>query len=284
MTPLYFPILISHCLFISQNDDIEKWQLVKRFFLIDAVTGRNSNGNVMNGSINDNYGDDETKFYEQFTQITYVKSVEIRFQLSPESDADDDENSDEINKIGIPLVVLDYGTLNLTQIASIVKSSSSHVDDDRLYNVDFSFKIKFTKRPNLNFFFQIILPILVLVAFFYSLMCTFFYKIKQQKIEYDLSILLNFIVNLFANISNAFFVFILIFIGYVYFVYKTQSSVIKIILPLEREEGMIQILLVFAIIFKVGFLSTCNILAITLFIAHEYKSIMQRLFLFFGWF
>lgn len=204
----------------------------------------------MNGSTNNIYGDDETKFYEQFSKITYVKSIEIRFQLnSPENDADDDENSDEINKIGIPLVVLDYGTLNLTQIASIMKSS--HADDDRLYNVDFSFKIKFTKRPNLNFFFQIILPILILVAFFYSLMCTFFYKIKQQKIEYDLSILLNFIVNLFANISNAFFVFVLVFIGYVYFVYKTQSSVIKIILPLEREEGMIAILLVFSIIFKV---------------------------------
>lgn len=218
----------------------------------------------MNGSsTNDIYGDDETKFYEQFTQITYVKSIEIRFQLnSPENDADDDENSDEINKIGIPLVVLDYGILNLTQIATIIKSSSSsHVEDERLYNVDFSFKIKFTKRPNLNFFFQIILPILILIAFFYALMCTFFYKIKQQKIEYDFSILLNFIVNLFANISNAFFVFVLVFIGYVYFVYKTQSSVIKIILPLEREEGMIEILLVFAIIFKVGCLSTCNILA-----------------------
>lgn len=232
----------------SQHDDIEKWQLVKRFFLIDSVTGRiNINASAV-------VDDDEMKFYEQFSQISYVKSIEVRFQLSSsaDNDADDDENSDEINKIGIPLVVIEYGTLNLTQIASIIKSSS-YADEDNFYNVDFTFKIKFTKRPNLNFFFQIILPIFILIAFFYSLMCTFFYKISQQKIEYDLAILVNFIINLFANVSNAFFMFVLIFIGYVFFVYKTQSSVIKIMLPLEREESMIEILLVFAIIFKVGY-------------------------------
>lgn len=200
--------------------------------------------------------DDAMKFYEQFSQINYVKSIEMRFQLNSavgNDDVDeDDENSDEINKIGIPLLVIEYGTLNLTQIANLIKtSSSSYADEDQHYMVDFTFKITFTKRPNLNFFFQIILPIFILVAFFYSLMCTFFYKISQQKIEYDLAILLNFIINLFANVSNAFFIFILIFIGYVYFVFKTQSSVIKIMLPLEREEGMIEILLVFAIIFKV---------------------------------
>jgi hypothetical protein len=228
-----------------QYDDIEKWQLVKRFFLIDTISGRI---NAMSGNGSD---DDEMKFYEQFNQINYVKSMEMRFQLSSAAgEEEDDENSDEINKIGIPLLVIEYGTLNLTHIVK----SSSNTDDDRLYNVDFSFKIKFTKRPNLNFFFQIILPILILIAFFYSLMSTFFYKISQQKIEYDLAILLNFIINLFANVSNAFFAFILIFIGYVYFVYKTQSSVVKIMLPLEREEGMIEILLVFAIIFKVGIL------------------------------
>lgn len=219
---------------------------MKRFFLIDTVTGRiNINASVAS--------DDEMKFYEQFSQISYVKSIEMRFQLSSgNDDEDDDENSDEINKIGIPLVVIEYGTLNLTQIASIIKSSSN-ADEDHFYNVDFTFKIKFTKRPNLNFFFQIILPILILVAFFYSLMCTFFYKISQQKIEYDLAILVNFIINLCANVSNAFFIFVLIFIGYVFFVYKTQSSVIKLILPLEREEGMLEILLVFAIIFKVSY-------------------------------
>ncbi|KAL7039251.1 hypothetical protein ACKWTF_009846 [Chironomus riparius] len=185
------------------------------------------------------------KFYEQYSQINYVKSIEIRFHLS-----DDDENSDEFNKINIPVIIMEYGSMNLTQIANKMKSSVTY-DESELYNVDFSFKIKFTMRPNLNFFFQIILPIFILIAFFNALMCTFIYKISQQKMEYDLSILLNFIINLMANVSNAFFIFILIFIAYVFFVYKTQSSVVKIMLPLEREEAVIEILLVFAIIFKI---------------------------------
>ena len=226
---------------------MERWQLVKRFFLIDTVSGKNVNSGK--NTNNDDDGDEmaSAKFYEQYSQINYVKSIEVRFHLS-----DDDENSDEFNKINIPLIIMQYGSMNLTQIANVVKSSVMY-DESELYNVDFSFKIKFTKRPNLNFFFQIILPIFILLAFFYALMSTFFYKMSQQKLEYDLSILLNFIINLLANVSNAFFIFILIFIAYVYFVYKTQSSVVKILLPLEREEAVIEILLVFAIIFKVSF-------------------------------
>jgi Meckelin (Transmembrane protein 67) len=212
---------------------------VKRAFLIDTVSGRIMSSGGKKGD------DEELKFYEQYSQITYVKSIEMRFHLNDDDDVD--ESSDEYNKIGIPLLVMEYGTLNLTHIAKSLNAD----DESRLYNIDFSFKIKFTKRPNLNFFFQIILPIFILVAFFYSIMCTFFYKMSQQKVEYDLAILLNFAVNLMANVSNAFFIFILIFLLYVYFVYKTQSTVVKIMLPLEREEGLIEILLIFAIIFKV---------------------------------
>ncbi|KAG5680865.1 hypothetical protein PVAND_010346 [Polypedilum vanderplanki] len=237
------PILIRNAFKANEEDDIERWQLVKRFFLIDTTSGMISGKNN-----NDDEYDDELKFYEQYTQINYVKSIELRFHLS--DDDDDDENSEEFNKINIPLLIIEYGSMNLTQIAQILKSSNN-VDEYQLYNVDFHLKIKFTKRPNLNFFFQIILPIFILIAFFYALMSTFFYKISQQKLEYDLSILLNFIINLMANISNAFFVFILIFIAYVYFVYKSQSTIVKIMLPIEREEGMIEILFAFAIIFKV---------------------------------
>jgi hypothetical protein len=238
-----------------QQDDVEKWQLVKRFFLVDTVSGRMSMAGK-NGIGDEN--DDELKFYEQYSQISYVKSIEMRFHLS-----DDDENSDEVNRINIPLIIIEYGSLNLTQIAQMLKTSGGGRGEERsLYDIDFYFKIKFTKRPNLNFFFQIILPIFVLVAFFYALMSTFFYKISQQKLEYDLSILLNFIVNLISNVSNAFFAFVLIFIAYVFFVYKSQSTAVKIMLPIEREEGLLELLLAFAIVFKV-MKKYCNVVKLT---------------------
>lgn len=185
--------------------------------------------------------DDKAKFYEQYSQINYVKSIELRIQMNE----DDDYDSNGINKIKIPLLILEYGTLNLTNIATNFKSSVQSS------NIDFSFKIKFIKRPNLKIFFQIIMPSLISIAFFYALLQTFFFKVRQQKFEYDLTTLSHFIINLFANISNALFAVILLNISYVFVVYKTQSKEMKIILPLESDEGTVGILFVFALVFKV---------------------------------
>lgn len=78
-----------------------------------------------------------------------------------------DEDPKQINRIKIPLLILEYGTLNLTNVASNAKSSPP---ENHLYNINFSFKIKFIKRPNLNFFFQIILPSLLFFAVILSLL------------------------------------------------------------------------------------------------------------------
>lgn len=225
-----------------QREDIEKWQLVKRFFLIDTISGRQPTMDGKNAVSND---DDTAKIYEQYSQISYVKSIELRIPMNQNGD----EDSNKINRINIPLLVLEYGKLNLTKAANSIKSSQR---EGHLYNINFSFKIKFIKRPNLNFFFQIIMPSLVSVAFFYALLQTFFYKVRQQKFEYDLGTLLNFIINLLANVSNALFAVILLYISYVFFVYKTQSREMKIILPLEGDEEVIGILLPVALVFKVS--------------------------------
>lgn len=197
---------------------------------------------------NDDDGDDKAKFYEQFSQINYVKSIELRIQLN-----DDEEHSDEINRINIPLLIVVYDTLNLTNISNAMKSSPEAIDETQLYNIDFSFSIKFIKRPNLNFFFQIILPVFIFLSFFYALMQAFFYKVRQQRAEYDFAILLNFAINLLSNISNALFALILMFVGYVFVLYKTQSTAVKMILPLEKEKEIIGILLGFAIACKVRY-------------------------------
>lgn len=222
-----------------QNDDIEKWQLVKRFFIIDTVSGS------LTSSMKDTL-DDDTNFSEKYTQINYVKSVELNFQLK--SDDDTDDNTDEMNKINIPLLVLSYGKLNITER---VKEFRNAIDESDMYNVEFTFKVKFGKKPKFNFLFQILLPVVIMLALLYSLMQTFFYKVRQQKIDYDLPILFNFIINLLSNMSNAFFIFILIFVNYVFFVYKTQTVKVRIILPLTHEQNVIELLLYFAIIFKV---------------------------------
>src|SRR5690349_16587460 len=133
---------------LLQLDDVERWQLVKRFFLIDTVSGRQFSTNGKTKDLDDDF---KLKFYEKFNQIKYVQSVELRFYINS-----DDDSSDANNKIKIPLLLLNYGLLNLTSIKPM--------DESDIYNVDFSFKVTFIKRPSLNNFFQIALPILSTAA------------------------------------------------------------------------------------------------------------------------
>lgn len=207
------------------------------------MTGKTS---IVDDAGND---DDEVKFYEQFSQINYVKSIELRIQLN-----EDEEHSNEINRINIPLLIVVYDTLNLTNISNAMKSSPEAIDENQLYNIDFSFSIKFIKRPNVNFFFQIILPVFIFLSFFYALMQAFFYKVRQQRVEYDFAILLNFVINLLSNVSNSLFALILLFVGYVFVIYKTQSTTVKMILPLEKEKETIGILIGLAFACKVRYL------------------------------
>lgn len=207
---------------------------MKRFFLIDTISGRLPGEKGKNVVF-----DDRAELHEQFSQISYVKTMELRIYMN-----EDDEGLNGVNKIKLPILILEYSTLNFTN-----SKNHMHKSQDQ---IDFSFKIRFIKRPNLNFFFQIILPILLTISFFYALLQSFFYKVRQQKTEYDFAILLKFIVNLASNISAAVFAFILIYVCFVFIVYKTQSKVIKILLPLNTDAEKIGILLAIAVIFKVN--------------------------------
>lgn len=205
---------------------------MKRFFLVDTVSGRQFS---TNGKTKDDDDDSQMKFHEKFNQIRYVRSVELRFYY-------DDDESHAGNKINIPVLILDYGVLNLTSTTSA---------ESEAYNIDFSFKVTFIKRSNLANLFQIILPILSTIAVLYAFLQNFFFKIRQQKRDFDCATLINLILNLLGNLSNALFLFVLIFVNYVFVLYKSQSSLIKISLPLKSEENVVEILLLIAFLFKV---------------------------------
>lgn len=215
---------------------------MKRFFLIDVISGQKLGVNDKKATVDDRK---PKKFHDQFGQINYAKSIELRFVISDEAT--------EMNRINIPLLIIEYETLNLTKIASGLESLLQANNEDQQYNIDFSFKIKFLRQSNLMFFFQIVLPTFLCFAFFYSLMQTYFFKARQQKIEYDFELLLNFVINVVANISNAIFALVLIFLCYVFFIYKAQREHVKIILPLKREEEIVRKLLSLALAFKVIF-------------------------------
>lgn len=203
---------------------------MKRFFLIDTISGRASNE------------DSEAQFHEKFTEVKYIKSIEVQIQLEPET-----ENSDGSNRISIPLILLQYGTWNVNTSNALPTNSDGSFN----CNVNFQFKVNFLKKANLKVF-QILLPILLSISFFTALLQTFFFKVRQQKLEYDFRVLVNFVINIFAHSSNALCVYTLSWIFYVFFTYKTQKDHVKILFPLEDDEDMIRIWLSLALVFKVS--------------------------------
>jgi len=229
------------------SNDVERWQLVKRFYLIDTISGRRKAKE--SGAVG---GDNE-----QLTTISYAKSIELRIQIN-----DDYENSNEVNKISTPLMVIEYETIDLTNLSD----SKSKL---KALNVDFTFTIKFSKRPDVAFFFQIILPIFILLACANSLMQTIFYRIREQKSEFDCSILVNFSITLLSNLSNVLALFAFSLSCYVFLIYKTQTNVIELILPLKREQNIIGILLAIALTFKVNYLTFFTTLRVQCFMSRR---------------
>lgn len=153
----------------------------------------------------------------------------------------DDDQSDATNKINVPVLILEYGSVN-----------ASHVQQaDADFTFNFSFKIEFLKKPDLNTFFSIILPLFVFIAVCNAILQTVFFKYRHQKTEYDLSVLSNLLLNILGNLSNAFLLFVLIVTIYIFFAFKTQAKKMDFALLLAYEEKVIGNLLLTALIFKV---------------------------------
>lgn len=139
------------------------------------------------------------------------------------------------------MLILEYGSVN-----------ASHVQQaDADFTFDFSFKIEFLKKPDLNTFFSIILPLFVFIAVCNAILQTVFFKYRHQKTEYDLSVLSNLLLNILGNLSNAFLLFVLIVTIYIFFAFKTQAKKMDFALLLAYEEKVIGNLLLTALIFKV---------------------------------
>lgn len=211
--------------------------MVKRFFLVDKESGKLQN------TPRESILDDPAFFYEQYSEITYVRSMELRFQVTKE---------DGNNQITIPLLILNYATLNLTDLQTVAKRMNRTTSDsDRSYNVPFNFKITFENKCNFNFLLEIVLPIFISLAFLMSLLQTYFYKVRQQKMEFDFPILFTFALNLISTTSTAFFGFVIVFTIYVFFVYKSQSQVVEILMPLQQhEQNLIETFIYVALSFK----------------------------------
>lgn len=98
---------------------------------------------------------------------------------------------------------------------------------------------------------QILLPIFILLAFVMAIFQTVCYKIRQNKIFYDMEIFSNFLIFLCSTIANALFLVVIIISINVLSTYKSQQKV-KILLPIAEQEAL-EVFIYAAVAFKVVF-------------------------------
>uniref|UniRef100_A0A1B0CTN3 Putative meckelin n=1 Tax=Lutzomyia longipalpis TaxID=7200 RepID=A0A1B0CTN3_LUTLO len=199
------PVLIRNSPASNMNDNPEAWQLVRRFFTVDLVSGLRS------GYINKMY--EEDKLQEKFDYIRYLTDVEMRFRVKAD------------NKLSTPLLILKYGEYNTSQ-----KISQP--------TIDFHFSVTFFREYEFESLLEILLPIFILLAFVLAIFEAIAYKTRQHKLIYDLDVFCKFMVFLMSKIATALFAIVFIISIYIHFTYKTQKQ-IRLLLPLPVEKLLI---------------------------------------------
>lgn len=209
-----------------QESEYETYQYVKRFFMIDTITGLNSN-----------IKEDPVRQYSanmwrmQYNFIRCIKSIAIDLNINNAGD-----------RISLPKFTIQY--------ADIYFNDSKFND-----YVDFQFSITFHKHYSFNGTFEIILPIFILLSFINAIVCSMSYKLRQNKMEYDFEIFVYFTIQLCSNVATSLFIIAIILSLIIFFIYKTQS-VVTIMIPVH-EHRMIEIFV--AIAFSLKFLKIIEI-------------------------
>ncbi|XP_035893004.1 meckelin [Anopheles stephensi] len=201
------PVLIENG--FSQNTDPEpdRWQLVKRFLLVDTVSGLNE---LHKPKL---YGELDVK--NQFFFLRYVRKIRLEFRLHP-------DHAKHPNRISIPLVRIEYALLNT--------STGAHTQS----TIEFEFSVSFAKAYSYSSLLEILLPIFILLAFSMSVFQSYCYKLRQNKMYYDMEVFWNFVIYLGSYLGTAFLVVLTIIVLHALFTYKTQST-IHLLMPLEVQ-------------------------------------------------
>ncbi|XP_052863318.1 meckelin [Anopheles cruzii] len=209
----------------SQNSDPEpdRWQLVKRFLLVDPVSGSNE---LQRPKL---YGEVDVK--SQLFFVRYVKKVHLEFKLHP-------DHGKYPNRISIPLVRLEYGLLNTSEARFSFYGNT----------VEFEFNISFTKAYSYTSLLEILLPIFTLLAFSVTIFQTYCYKLRQNKLYYDMEVFWNFFIYLGSYLGTAFLIVLAIVVLHVFFTYKTQTT-IHLLLPVEVQ-NVVEVFIYVGLAFK----------------------------------
>lgn len=107
----------------------DKWQFVKRFFMIDTFSGRNRTYRPHPYAAEN--------IFEKYSSIRYVKKIELQFQLHG-------NHYYFGNKISVPQLIVEYSNIELREF----RYANS-------LDVDFEFRVTFTKEFGIGVFLHV---------------------------------------------------------------------------------------------------------------------------------
>ena len=202
----------------ESSEDLHTVVLVKRFFLIDSITGieKSSDESKLN------YKEIRPKF------IRIAKSIQIDIKL---------RKQDGTGSIYPPLITISYENLYFSDYES---NTEIKIDFSITYSMD-DWKI----QRDLS----ISISVLCCVAVLWAIFRTWCWAKRNGKIAFDFFTVIEFIVNTIGWLSVVFFVVNIFFAIYTFIVFKNQS-VIHTILPTEAQENSLIIYLIIAFMLK----------------------------------
>ncbi|XP_051153232.1 meckelin [Leptopilina boulardi] len=210
------PILVQQ---INENKEISQWKLVRKFFLVDSVTGRKS----IKKSVNDSLKSDH-----ELSGLRYLKSLEILIKV---------QSLEDHGKIFPPLFIIQYDELTKQQILN---------DEQVLVDVKVTFV---ASEQNITKIIGITVGFFAIFAVILSALKTWTYRRRNYSSEFNILLILWFLIYFLIFIANI-ILFVSISTCICTFIFYKGQTVLHIPLPDKIDETTIHICTIIAFCLK----------------------------------
>ncbi|XP_076648353.1 meckelin [Halictus rubicundus] len=221
------PVLIKN---MNQNtNDISQWQFVRKFFLVDNISGYRTL----------NITDNETKRSNKLSSLIYMKSLTVIVNV---------QSAEARDKILPPLLIVEYTKLTYEQMSEI-----THVVLD--------YKIKFIlEHSHIDIVFKIIIAVFLGLAICYSAIKTWNYNKQHYTTFSYLRTLFWFFIYTMGSIGTIIIISLISLCMYLFIFYKGQTTP-YILFSDDINEKTIKIFTAITVLFKFvemfGFICRC---------------------------
>ncbi|XP_043284652.1 meckelin [Venturia canescens] len=212
------PVLIKN-INEQAGEDSSRWQLVKRFFSVDKITGYRAISNSKNSSFSKG---------SELHVLRYIKSLQLVVKLQERA---------ERGKVFPPLLVVEYDELTNREIIENVQVPVE-------YKVSYSFP-----DDEANGAIEVCIGIFTGLAVTFAMVQAWSYSRRSCQNLASVSTFLSFIIYCFAAVANILIIICSGFCIYTFIFYKGQK-VVHVLLPNSKNEWTIKICTIISFAFK----------------------------------